>query len=377
MFLASGRSGLLDGPLVVYLVSILQWINLGVTVAKFGLDVYIYAAVTKDASLVFDLKSFSIRYTVPASLGVALIALFMFDSETAVACFIGTLFEALSIILIAEQTARTEFVASAVSSFLRFPVFMLGLCVWNSFARPERYSILILLTATSVARFVFAAQSRVRPQGLVRLVRYSVSLRSCTLYPLNFLIFKIDQLLLPFVSKHGSLLAAQYTFVSRWPDALSGLGAAIGAAVFPHSFVGRDESWCTWIKRTLRGRWPIAIMVTVGIIGATELYCQLWKGEPIPHWLIVAFVFQALLIFPANLAAYSLLREQCLSGLLLRFVCSSLLGFVLIGCAFGLGKLHLIALVVPIQLSIVIVSLFALSWGQPGPIYELVQEEKH
>jgi hypothetical protein len=110
--LVSGRLQLLTPSSAVFMIAMLQWITFGVTVAKFGLDIFIYAAVTRSDVILFDLAPFVSRFTIPAAVIIAGLSVTTFGFVNSVGCFLGIVLESVSIILIAEKTARSEYAAA-------------------------------------------------------------------------------------------------------------------------------------------------------------------------------------------------------------------------------------------------------------------------
>jgi len=365
--LVSGRLRVLDPSSSVFMVSMLQWINLGVTVAKVGLDIYIYTAVTRNNAIHFDLAPFVLRFTIPAAALVGIVSAATFGFVNSIGCFVCIVLESISIILIAEKTARSQYGGAALLALLRFPLLAVCLFVMPN-SRP--LTVLSILTVTSLLRTIVAGSSRTRMGPHSQSVRYVVTLQSALLYPLNFLLFKSDQLALPFIAHSGgaAALAAKYAFLCKWPEVVSSVTSLIGAPLYPKLYCEPAERPLQWLRRNRLG---IGLLAAFGlaVLAGTGAYVALWAGAPIRTSLIVPYALQAMLILPANLAAYSLLRADCLHGTLVRLGATLVLVFPLLAFSVLRGFSFLYAWTIPFQLMLFIAMLFVAPWGRPTSVY--------
>jgi hypothetical protein len=199
-------------------------------------------------------------------------------------------------------------------------------------------------------------------------------MHSALLYPLNFLLFKSDQLALPFLADgHASdAIAAKFAFLCKWPDLVSSVTSLVGAPLYPKLYIRHGETfghWSRWKRHEIEMAFGYGLVCVLG----TWAYVALWVGRPIGFMLVVPYALQAMLILPVNLAIYSLLRAECLQGALMRLGICLLLGSPAIVIVILKEMYNLYPWVVPFQLLLLIISLFVAPWGARQSVYAIVQ----
>lgn|ERR1035438_6990205 len=347
-YLASRRWRALDAEAVLFTVTYTQWVTLGVTLAKLGLDTYLFALVTADPRLRIDMHRFSLRYSAPISIGMGLVLIPVFGLAPALLLSITVLSDSASVLLSAQMTALRHYSYPATASLLKYPLFFLFLVCLSFITHLHALQVASVLCLGSLLRVAYLATRHLPPGEKV--LDYKPSLWIAVHHPLNLVLFKADQLTLPlFGATAITIRFQQYAYLTKWPELVSGLTSTVGVVFLPTLYCKvRDlqisllqHKWIKWLL----------ILYAVGVCAATFTYCIGFNGAP-PTRLVLPFSLAIALILPVNLGTYTLLRHSCLKVLIRNLILSLLCGLFVCGTAWFTRSALILSCAVPIQLTV-------------------------
>lgn len=364
-YLASQRWRALDGEAVLFTVTYTQWTTLGITVAKLGLDTYLFAIMTGDPGIRINLTSFTLRYSAPISLVFGLVLIPLFGPLPALLLSLTVLSESASVLLSAQMTALRLYSFPAAASLLKYPTFFVFLLLLSYVMPLHAPQVASALCVGSILRFAYLATRRL-PAG-ERELKYKPTFWVAVHHPLNLVLFKADQLILPlFGAGIASLQIQQYTYLTKWPELVSGLATTVGIVFFPSLYsTVRDLGWSV-----LRHNWSKSLLAAyaAGSCATTFAYCFGFNGAP-PINLTLPFGLSIALLLPVNLATYALLRDSRLRGLIRNLLLSLTCGLLVCGAAVYTGSAIILSFVVPIQLVVFLTLFVSISPGAPTYSY--------
>jgi hypothetical protein len=369
--IAANRWQLLESGAAVFLLLFVQWQAFCLTVAKCGLEHLIFATVSQDPALHYDLRAAVRRRIGPLSAAVALIALLAFPPWAAAALGVAVVLDSYSLMISAEMNARSRFGTAAFANLLNYPLFFVLIYLLSRVGSAGPAQVTAAFVLTSAVRALWLGLQRRRPPG-ARSVFPATQLSIATQQVGNFALFRGDQLLLGLGLVQGWLGAgppylAAYLFLAKLPELAAGVLNVGGTVTFPLLFGAGREA-----RPALRGRLGavVAVAALAGLAVAGAAYVQLWKGSARLTLLdALPFLVNAALIFPVNAVTYSMLSRGYLSGLL-RFILVGLLagaGLALVAIATRGGPL--LAWVVPLQLTGFLGAAALLGWGRRSALY--------
>lgn len=369
IYLASQRWRALDAETVLFTVTYTQWATLGVTLAKLGLDTYLFALVTGDPRIRLDLNSFLMRYSAPISFAVGLALIPLFGLVPALLLSVTVLSDSASALFTSQMTALRQYSFPAVASLLKYPAFFVLLLVLSFVMTLHALPVAAALCVGSILRFVYLATRRLPPGE--RNLTYKPSFWIAVHHPLNLILFKADQLMLPLVGASAlSIQFQQYAYLTKWPELVAGLTSSVGIVFLPVLY--RKFTELSW--PLLRHNWIKVVLVVyaAGAYATTLTYCLGFKGAP-PIGLALPFSVSVALLPLVNLGTYALLRQSHLRGLIRNLTLSLLCGLLVCGIAGYTGSAFVLSFAVPIQLTVFLILLLGLPSGTPTYSYAVVE----
>jgi hypothetical protein len=369
--LASRRWGTLDASLAVFIIIFAQWQMLGVTVAKLGIDQVVFAAVTADESIYFGARSHLLCRVLPVTVAFSSVVALVFSPWAGVAAFVTLMLDAHSTMLVADLNARKSYRATVIANLLNYPLFfaLLFACALSRALTAE--ASLGLFVLASLTRWLWL-RGQTANRADRRRVTCNVSGAMGAQQVLNYLAFRIDQVILPVIGVmfgerfRGAEFMNQYLFLAKFPELFSSMVVILGTVLLPRVFI-RDAS-VSLARHAWEHRRLLAVLLLI-TMGALAVYAATWNGRRIPVVAWLPFFCHALLVLPVNICTYSMLRHNHVGGLLRNLSVSSLVGMSLV-TALGLtGQVALLGWVVPAQLALLIGFTYLLSWGKKSDVY--------
>lgn len=369
--IASNRFQLLDGSTIVFLLLFIQWQTFSLTVAKGGLEQLVFATVSRDLTLSFDLGYAIRKQIAPMSGLTALVALLAFPPWAAAAIGMCVALDSYSLMVGAEMNARTHFKGPAVANLLNYPAFfaLTATLAWTG--RASSGLIVVAFVVTSVIRAAWLWLCR-RPSSSGRTVVPRVQATIAVQQVGNYGLFRLDQLLLGIVAVRQSLdvstaSLAGYLYLAKFPELASGVLNIAGTVLFP--VILSDPRRLRQVL--LRPITLIAIgAVMAGLAFAGTAYVWLWRGpSSLTVWDAAPFLVHAAFIFPANALTYALLSRGYLQGILRFIVVGLSIGGLVTLVSAATHSLHAFAWLVPAQILAYMGAVGVLRWGPRAVLF--------
>ncbi len=364
-YMASGRWNALDSQAILFTISYTQWINLGVTFAKLGLDTHLFAIVSSDPETRLLLWPFLLRYSAPISIVTAIALIPVFGTIQSLLLAIIVFSEATSVLTAAQMTALRIYSFPAIGSLLKYPLFFILLAVLSIAGPLRTTTVTFVLCLGSLIRWGYLA-TRSIPQGSTH-IWYKPTLWIALSHPLNLVLFKLDQLMLPvFPVRSGAIALSEYAYLTKWPELISGVLTTAGTVYFPNLYSQVLKlKYSIFSHRLTQTGLAVCLIV---IASGTLVYARAFKN-PISFSLLPGFFLSSALILPVNLGTYILLRHSRLQALIRNLALSNLIGLLVWISVARLESPVGLSYVVPSQL-FVFATLFLLRrWGTRSETY--------
>ncbi len=372
--ITSNRWHLLDPGVGISLVLFLQWQAFGLTVTKLGVDQVIFAAITDNPHRRVVTTAHMRRRAAPLGLAFSLVVSVVFNPWYGLACFLSLVLDTQSILRLADLNARERYTSVMTASLLNYPLFFLlvfGLQVW----RPVTIGLaLAMFVMTSVARWAWLSVHRSLHSRLPALSCQGTALTGVAPL-LNFLMFRVDQVLLgttvvtTFVATIGSDFVRQLLFLGRYQELLSGGIAMLTGILLPRLHLRYPFSIREILMTAATRRWLILVHI-IGVGLSLAAYTLVWRGAPLPTILLVSVAVSALLILPANVLTYSMIRQGHLRGLVRNLAVAVAIGLGTIVASYIFGAPKVFVIAVPLQLTFFVSLALSSSWLARQHAYE-------
>jgi hypothetical protein len=289
------------------IAALVVWQTLSVTIAKMGLDAYLFAVADRhSANSLHALPKNYLRHVALVAFGAGATAHFgggMGWSGWVVIC-ISTILDVLAIVRTAELTGQGRLGDVIVASLLRLPLFLLLLVLLSIWYSPlTEFAVMPLYAASAATRWGWI---HVRTRGLDRTTRINVALTSTISQQVaNFLMFRGDQLLASTVLASSGQLA-QFFFLSKFSEIVSIGAATAGGALFPAA----AARWARLERKRFWGETAV-LLISLSIICSAFVatYQLLWHGPRVSLTMLALVATASVLSWPVNYLTYRLMKD--------------------------------------------------------------------
>lgn len=371
--ISSGRLTFIDSEIANFIVIFIQWQVFALTVAKFGIDQVVFAAVSADRTLVFDATRHITRRVLPASVLFAIIIGALFSPWAALGLLFSLPVDAYSVMRIADLNARKKFPQAASASLFNYPVFLLLVLIVGLTVGLNTAWVIVLFISSSLTRAAYLwLISRRNPADAssYRRVDSDVSTPMVLQQAMNYWMFRSDVLLLSLAGSAGisALEIQKYLFLSRFCDFVAVLVTSLGPVFLPLLFVKYPYGVGGTRSRLRQTLFYVGMVVAmfVLIVPASLIYRELWSTGRISWEEFLPFLVVSALILLPNIVTYSMLRQGYLQGLLrnqtLAVFCGAL-WVVAVILLFTAGLAYLPTMII-IQLGGFTALSVLLAWGR-------------
>lgn len=370
--LASQRLESIPSDSVVFVLLFVQWQVLGLTVAKLGIDQVVFATVTRDTTLRYDLVNFLFTRSLPLGLGVSMAIAFIFSPFAGAVALVSILLDVYAVAGGADMNARRQFLVSTVANFLNYPLFFF-LLLLTSLATSDINVILSCFAFSSLVRAAWIF-SRLRTIRVHHLVRFSAAGSMVAQQLGNYLLYRVDQLSLAFLGAVSSLTLAsseQYVFWAKFPELIASGILILGLFLLP-PLLNRTDLAGRYLRIQISvDYWLFLGALAFMIIAAFAVYQLAWDGTlTYSEWQrSIPFLLHSILILPVHAISYLLLGDGQVASLVRNLVLSMAIGAIPWAVAYKLSSTFVLSLVVPIQLATFILATFMLPLLSARPLY--------
>lgn len=236
MLISSGYFSQLKPIQVIFIISLIQWQQLGLTFAKLGMDQisFIIAFVTPGNKLdyFYLIKKYSI---IVSWIFVAVIGLFFHVKAWGV-LGLCILFDVFATAKVSELNARKAFVKTNIANFLKTPFFLIIVVVVAYYFDINDWIILSFFLLACFSRFGYLYNID-NKDGFVK-IRDNSQLKLGIQQILNYVLFRINQylILVPFFIEKidSSIFVNKFLFMARYPEIVSGVLVGVSPLYLPY-----------------------------------------------------------------------------------------------------------------------------------------------
>jgi len=351
------------------LVQIIQWQGLCLTVAKFGIDLVVFAAVSENPEVRFDPLNHLIRKAIPVAIVFSILLGVVVSPWIGAAILLTVPLDVWCIMSIADLNARRHIVLSALAALFNYPVLFCGMILMAKANCTSVVAICLAFTIASATRFLFiqVVTRTTRQMGSLRNVDSRVDYWMAVQQSLNFFLYRADILLVGLIEPRNlpSIEVQHIVFLSRCPELFATLCTTIAPAVLPVLVISADKARRSAHLPSVKPLLYSNCLLCLLIIPSVYAYCLIWKGPGIPVRSAVAYGLQAALVLPVYVCSYSMLKSGFIKGLVSKLGFSAgsgmILGLILL--AMGVQATRVLPWIVVVQLASFLVLVILYSWG--------------
>ena len=367
--IASNRWNLLDSAIVTFVILYMTWQTLGLTITKMGIDQVIFASVSQDQTIFFGERKFFKKWVFPISAGFSILIAIIFSSWAGVVAFLTIILDTHSLMIMADLNARNHYGITAFSNLLNYPLFFIFILISSYYIKLNITIILLFFLGTSLIRWIWLNSRKTSPHGK-REVTSGIGVEMGLLQVFNYLMFKLDQIVLAstlFIVANNNFLA-EYLFMAKFPELVSGILTAVGTILFPKLYITyplKSNNSLKIIKQICLN----LLTVFLTVIGSL-IYKLLWNGHELLSWyFVIPFLVHSAFIYIVNNISYSMIRQGYIRRLLLNLVSSVISGFVIVVILYSQNNYSFLIWIVPLQLGLFSLFSFNIPWGKRKEIY--------
>ncbi len=316
---------------------------LGITIAKYGTDQVVLSKLKPDNFIA--LRLLYRNRVVPLILIFCLITGFI-KSFIYALYFLPVLpMEVFSVIVSVELNISRKYTKAALIVFFGYPLILTLVFILGMFHRITEHGVFIVFLVSSLLRFMTAllARNKVAEEDIA-ITSYLLPLQQVG----NYIMFRMDQVIIA-----GGLSAAffikefsvtQYLFLAKFPDLSSGI--IVGLAPILYKKLGDHSRFS--IRDLLRDKNFRGISLTL-FLAQIVAYTFFLKLKQPGHGILIYFPFllSTLLILPANLITYVLLKSNDVKKINMLNLVAILAGLLIVGTALVSGLTLLYCFTIP------------------------------
>lgn len=333
----------------LFIIDFQVWQTLGITLIKVGIDQLIFVKISRNFDQNIEKKEFIVHTQVLNFLFCLSYALFN-PFELAILLFLVLFFDLNSVIIVAELTGRYIFNVTVISNLLRNVLPYLVICLFYEYVTESVITLVILSGA--ILRFAilnnYLKKISYEGDSLVLKVSYVVIIQQS----LNFLLFKIDNIIISTIRKFNikNILLDELTFLyiyQRLPDIISGVSTTIAPILLPWIYEKyRKDSY-----RRIKSQYFILLAALFLSLTLVSYVYFIVQDVSVTISTLLVVTTQSVLIFIMNYLTYEYFAENRLGDLVKVLSISVFIGsvFFVIGYIAGVSVVKIIY-IVPIQM---------------------------
>lgn len=354
--MTSGRVSFVSADVAARLAIFIAFQVLGVTIAKAGLDSYVFAqAALAQGCALYNLlpifKTTLLRIWIAFSIG----SYFFLGSPLEVLiCSFSVLCDVYAAVRTAELTARKRFNVVFVANLLKFPLYFLLLFISGQFFVIGYTDLLYLFLCISLLRFVFLYLVSARSVFLV--------IPACSFGLLgvqqvfNYLLFRLDQVCIPLLSDLipalDSAALSDFVNLTKYPELVSYFATAFGSIAFPKLIYRWSASSVDNRSERILINVLLVFLCGCGLLA----YLYIIRGDIDIGLLFTPLVISACLSFEVNFVTFRMLAANSLKHLLMALGVAVLFGVIFSVLAKINQSVIMVYWIIPVQMVMFLVA---------------------
>ena len=325
--------------------------TLGITIVKYGIDQIIISCLQPYGRTATD--SFFKKRVLPLTLIFCAVTAFLKGWIYAFSLLLILPMEVMAIIVTIELSVSNRIKYASLLTLLGNPlVFMLTFIAYRSGFLSETM-IFIFFTSSSLSRVIFSLFIRNKgDKNEIAILSYHIPLQQVG----NYFMFRLDQLIisssLVIAFLGNQSLMIRYLFLAKFPEVTSGVIVSLAPILYKRLGDQTEAS----LKKLFKD--PLFLLISIGICISQIIVCLfIFKSHDTSNslLLLLPFVLSSLLILPANLVTYILLKNAKVYKINILNGISVIIGVILAGISLLSNNIYIFCMVVPVQLLIYII----------------------
>jgi len=323
---------------------------LGITIAKYGIDQIIISCLEPNGRTATN--SFFKKRVFPLTLLFCAIVFFLKGWLYAFSLLLILPMEVMAIIVTIELSVSDRIRYASLLTLLGNPlVFILSYFVYRSGFLSETM-IFIFFVSSSLSRLIFSLLLRNKGnKNEIAILSYHIPLQQVG----NYFMFRLDQLIistsLVIAFLGNQSLMIRYIFLAKFPEVASGVIVSLAPILYKRLGDRTEAS----LKKLFKD--PLFLLLSICICICQFIVCLfIFKSHDTGNnlMLLLPFVLSSLLILPANLVTYVLMKNATIYKINILNGISIIAGIILAGISLLSNNIYIFCMVVPVQLLIYI-----------------------
>jgi hypothetical protein len=345
-----------------YTLSLLNFYQiqmLGITIAKYGIDQMVISRLKPGHRTTTN--SFFLQRVFPLTLLFCLVIGFIKGWMYSAFLALILPMEVMSILISVEWSVSNRIKFTSLLTFLGNPLaFILAYTAYKHNLLSLNLMLACFLSS-SLIRIIIALIFRNKgDKTAIAILSYHVPLQQVG----NYFMFRLDQLIIAmslgiyfFANKP---LITHYLFLAKFPEVASGVIVSLAPIIYRQLGDRTNAS----LKKLFKNKF--FLLLSIGICSCQLIVLLLFKNPGMSGntLLFFPFVLSSLLILPANLVTYVLLKNAEVPKINLLNLISIVAGLLIFGLVLLCNNIYIFSLIVPIQLLVYIIFFQVLYYKQ-------------
>lgn len=314
--------------ITVFTLNLLQIQTLGIIIAKYGVDQIILSRLNRNNHI--RLKQFYSKRVIPLSIIFSLAIAYLKGLSYLLYFILLLPMEVFSTITVIELSISRKFKLSSFISFLGYPLILISIWITAKFGFLSENLVFCIFFFGSVIKFIacISLRNKGRKEDIA-VLSYLMPLQQVG----NFLMFRLDQFLIAtglasmlFLS---TISVNEYLFLAKFPEITSGVIVALSPILYKRFGDKQDFS----ISMLLKNKQLLFFAAVAFVVQILVYVIFLKPQQPLDIMIYFPFMLTTLLILPANLVTYVLLKHSdlikinflnavsCIAGSLVLCIC--------------------------------------------------------
>lgn len=329
----------------VFVLNLLQIQMLGITVAKYGVDQIILSKLNRNNRI--SIKQFYSKRVIPLSI-IFSIGIAYLKGISYLLYFVLLLpMEVFSIVTAIELSISRKFTSSSFITILGYPFILILIWLVNIFQPLTEEKIFTLFFTGSIIKFMAAILLRNKGKKEdIAILSFLLPLQQVG----NFVMFRLDQLLIA-SGLFGALFlndlsVSKYLFLAKFPEVASGIIVALAPIVYKK--LGDKEHFS--ITMLFKNKHLLFYAASIFVVQIIVYIIFLQSQQASAFLIYLPFILTTLLILPANLVTYVLLKHSDIIKINFLNIVSCIAGTLILCISLLLHNAAIFCYIIPIIL---------------------------
>ncbi|WP_428223300.1 hypothetical protein [Flavobacterium sp.] len=315
--LSSGRLEFVNSDIVLEILIFTQYLMIGLTVCKFGVDNLLYVNFLVDETKKYSPFNYIKKNGLYLILIFSLIIYFIEkDLVNSILVFLCLLLDVMSILIIVQLGARKFFGQVFIGNFLSYPLFFVSFLILGFFFNFNKIAFVLLFLSCATLRFLVVGKFYRDINAVEMNPKFEFKLGFQQL--LNYVLFKSDQILFSLGTLsmiwfgYNKNELQKYMFLSRFPELISGVLVSLVFLYGSKMTITNKNDFVELIKK-----YKLSLIGYIFLLLFFFLaYTLFWKGDSfISIGEFLPYLLISILIFFVNMVTLGFLKHEKINKL--------------------------------------------------------------